>query len=78
METDGLLQKKIANLLVVKTEDILGMDLFVYDREKAKIVGMQQEFVQSGRIDNLGMAHAGFRSVIISKKIEGLQGSIGF
>lgn len=68
MEAGGLLQQKIADLLAVKTEDILGMDLFVYDREQAKIVGMKQEFVQSGRIDNLGMAHAGLEALLSSKK----------
>lgn len=68
MEREGVLQKKIARLLKVKPEEILAMDLFVYDREQAKILGMNQEFVQSGRIDNLGMAHASLEALLNGKK----------
>ena len=46
MEAEGYLQTKIAKMLKKKPEDILAMDLFVYDREKAKIIGMKQEFIQ--------------------------------
>lgn len=68
MEVEGYLQKKVAGLLKVEMEDILAMDLFAYDREKAKIIGMKQEFIQSGRIDNLGMAHASLEALLCEKK----------
>lgn len=68
MEAEGYLQKKVAGILKVKTEEILAMDLFVYDREKAKVIGMKQEFIQSGRIDNLGMAHASLEALLRGKK----------
>lgn len=64
LEREGYLQERITKALKVKPADILAMDLFVYDREKAKILGAKKEFVQSGRIDNLGMAHASLSALL--------------
>ncbi len=43
----------LANELSVKEEDILGTDLFLYNRMKGVIWGMNEEFVSIGRLDDL-------------------------
>ena len=47
------LMKKVAKAAGVKQEDILGHDLFLYAREKGRILGNDGEFVLSPRLDDL-------------------------
>ena len=47
-------------------EDILDYDLFLYEYEKGCIVGLDNEFISSGRLDDLAMVHAGIRALISS------------
>lgn len=47
------LMKQAAKAAGVKREDILGHDLFLYVREKGRIVGQNGEFVLSPRLDDL-------------------------
>lgn len=43
--------------------DILDYDLYLYDTTPASRVGMNGEFVQSGRLDDLSMVHAGLEAL---------------
>ena len=43
----------LSSRLHVEIEDILAHDLFFYNRQKALIWGDKQQFISSGRIDNL-------------------------
>lgn len=45
--------KRVAKAAGVKQEDILGHDLFLYTREKGRILGDNGEFVLSPRLDDL-------------------------
>jgi aspartyl aminopeptidase len=54
----------IAKELNVKLSDILDFDLLVYDVQKASLVGMHEEFISSGRLDDLSMAHAALMAMI--------------
>ena len=47
------LMKRIAKAAGVKHEDILGHDLYLYVREKGRVVGESGEFVMSPRLDDL-------------------------
>ncbi|MCM1027389.1 MAG: M18 family aminopeptidase [Roseburia sp.] len=47
------LMKRVAKAAGVKREDILGHDLFLYVREKGRILGENGEFVLSPRLDDL-------------------------
>lgn len=47
------LMKRVAKAAGVKQEDILGHDLFLYTREKGRILGENGEFVLSPRLDDL-------------------------
>ncbi len=63
-EKDNLLLNLIAKELNVEIQDILDFDLMLYDCEKATFVGLNNEFISSGRIDDLSMAHAAITAVI--------------
>lgn len=58
MNTDGSLCNLIAEALDTKPENILDMDLTLYDTTPATLFGADDEFISSGRIDDLMMAHA--------------------
>lgn len=47
------LMKRVAKAAGVKQEDILGHDLFLYTREKGRMIGDNGEFVLSPRLDDL-------------------------
>lgn len=47
------LMKRVAKAASVKQEDILGHDLFLYTREKGRMIGDNGEFVLSPRLDDL-------------------------
>jgi aspartyl aminopeptidase len=48
----------LAAALDVNPEQIAEMDLFLYDKAKATLAGLDRSLVVSGRLDNLGMTHA--------------------
>lgn len=48
----------IAEAAEASPEDILDFDLSLYDTTPACLVGMEDEFVTSGRLDDLSMVHA--------------------
>ena len=68
----NLLITLISKKLNVKKEDILDFDLFLYDTEKGKYIGIDEEFYSIGRIDNLGMAYSSIEALISSKSKTGI------
>ncbi|SDW11382.1 aspartyl aminopeptidase [Lutibacter oricola] len=56
---DDLLLSKISEEIKVPKEDILEVDLNLYDFTKGSIIGMNNEFISSGKLDDLAMVHAG-------------------
>ena len=48
----------------MKAEDILDFDLYLYDTTPAGRVGLHGELIQSGRLDDLSMAHAGMEALL--------------
>ena len=63
-QKDNLIINLIASELDVPATDILDFDLLLYDFQKASFVGLNNEFISSGRIDDLSMAHAAITAVI--------------
>lgn len=55
---EGWLCRQIAAELEVKAEDILDYDISLYDTTKACTVGAYEDYITSGRIDDLSMVHA--------------------
>ena len=66
LNTDLLLATKIAEIINVPVEDILEVDLNLYDVAKGSIVGLNNEFICSGKLDDLAMVHAGLSAILDS------------
>ena len=62
-ETDAF-RRLIASEAGVSAEDILDADLFLYNRMKAVSLGLNNEFVASGRLDDLQCAFASLKGFI--------------
>lgn len=58
----GALLKKLATTIGVDAENILGHDLFLYPREKGRILGADSTFILSPRLDDLQCAYASMKS----------------
>lgn len=64
LEHDNMLLKLIAQELNVMPEKIIDFDMSLYDTTPACLLGLHNEFVTSGRIDDLSMAHAALTALI--------------
>ena len=62
----NFLLKKLVKRLGINKEDIIDFDLFLYEFEKGCLIGTNEEFISSGRLDNLAMAHASLHALINS------------
>ncbi len=66
-EKDGYLVKILAEELKVSASDILGFDLGLYEVEKGAIIGLNEEFISAGRLDDMWMVYAGIQALVESK-----------
>lgn len=67
LERENLLVNTIAEELKVDVKDILDFELSLYDATPACLCGLHNEFVSSGRQDDLVMVHAGLEALLQSK-----------
>lgn len=63
-EKDDFLAELLAETLGVDTGEIIDFDLFLHEYERGIIVGLNEEFISSTKIDNLAMVHAGLHALI--------------
>ena len=68
LNTNLLLATKISEIINVPVEDILEVDLNLYDVAKGSIIGLNNEFICSGKLDDLAMVHAGLCALLDAKK----------
>ncbi len=68
LERGNLLINLICKELNVKKEDILDFDLYLADATPACTFGIHDEFISSGRLDDLSMVHAGLQALLQSGK----------
>lgn len=68
LEEKGFLQKMLAEELKVKGSEIIDFDLFLYEYEKGSIVGANNEFISSSRIDDLQSVLAGVTGLCAAQK----------
>ncbi len=66
-ESKNLLLEEVAATAGVKAEEILGHDLFLYVREKGRILGAHGEFVHSPRLDDLQCVYASLEAFAKAK-----------
>lgn len=72
LEKDDFLLEQISRELNVDKKDILDFDLYLYEYEKGNIIGPNEEFISSSRLDNLSMVHASLYGLIDSKGKNGI------
>lgn len=66
-EKDNYLLRLVAEEINVAPEDILDFDLTLYEYEKGCLFGANEEFISSGKLYDLAMAHAGLKALLNSK-----------
>ena len=62
--------KTISEAADVKEENILGHDLFLYNREKGSVWGANEEYVSIGRLDDLQCAFSSLKGFLAGEKKE--------
>jgi len=68
LEKENYLLNIIASELKINVEDILDFDIFLYEYEKGKIIGPNDEFISSSRLDDLAMVHAALYAFVNTKE----------
>lgn len=63
-DVNGAFLKAIADEAGVKPEDIISRDLFLYNAERGRIIGIGDEFILAPRIDDLGCVYSSLRAFI--------------
>ena len=66
-EKDNYLLRLVAKEMNVRPEDILDFDLTLYEYEKGCLFGANEEFISSGKLDDLAMVHAAMKAFVASK-----------
>ena len=64
LEKGNLLMNIICEEVKCKAEEILDFDLYLYDATPACTFGVHDEFLSSGRLDDLSMVHAGLQALL--------------
>lgn len=67
LHKDKCLLHHLAESMHYSADEILDFDLFLCDSLKGSLVGLQQEYISSGRLDDLAMVHAGVWSLAKSE-----------
>lgn len=78
LEKDNFLLNEISRNLNVEKNEILDFDLFLYEFEKGRLIGPNEEFISTGRLDNLSMAHASLHGLLDAKGQKGINIAVIF
>lgn len=62
----GIVKIMLADYLDIKPADIIEYELNLYPAERAALAGANNEYIQSGRIDDLSMCFAGLEALLAS------------
>lgn len=60
----SIIMEAVAKECSVKPEDILDYEISLYPFEKARLGGLNNEYIESGRMDDLSMAFAGLQAML--------------
>jgi len=67
-EKEGYLEKIILKKTGIKKEDIIDFDLYLYATEKGCLLGSNEEFISSPKIDNLASVYTGLIGLVESEE----------
>lgn len=68
----------LSKQLNVDKDEILDYELYLYEFEKGSIVGLNEEFISSSRLDNLSMLYTSLKALIDSKGNKGVDVMVCF
>ncbi|GAA0181822.1 M18 family aminopeptidase [Clostridium sediminicola] len=71
-EKENFLMKLISKELNVDIEEVLDFDLFLYEFEDGKVIGLKDEFISASRLDDLEAVHAGLKAITDTKVKNGI------
>jgi aspartyl aminopeptidase len=77
-EKNNCLIKILSKELQVKEKDILDFELYLYESSEAILIGIENEFISAGRIDNLASFYASIISLVESDNFDGIKISVAF
>jgi len=77
-ESGNYLLNAIAEELKVEVSQIIDFDLFLYEYEKGSIIGLNNEFISCGRLDDLSMVHASLEALTRVEAVEGTNVMVAF
>ncbi|MDR0543940.1 MAG: M18 family aminopeptidase [Odoribacteraceae bacterium] len=63
-EKERFLLRLVARELDVPEEDILDFDLTLHEHARGHLCGLNEEFISSGKLDDLAMVHAGVKALV--------------
>ena len=70
LEKEDYLMNILAEELKVNKEDILHFELMPYEYEKGSLVGMNEEMISCGRLDDMWMVYAGLQGLVNSRETD--------
>ncbi|MEG1002148.1 M18 family aminopeptidase [Clostridium sp.] len=70
LEKEGYLMSLLTEASGAKKEDILDFDLFLYEFEKGSLVGINEELISAGKLDDQWMVFAGIKALLNSTNID--------
>lgn len=72
LENNNKIMNLLANYLEIDFKEILDFDLFLYPIEKGLIIGINNEFISSPKLDDLAMVHGGLKAIVNTKPKSGI------
>ena len=73
LEKNDYLIRILSKELGVNKEDILSFDLFLYEWNEGCLLGMDEEFISSSKLDDLSSVHAGLEAIVNNESGKGVQ-----
>ena len=67
LEKEDFLINIISSELKINKEEILDFELELYEFEKGSLIGMNEEMISSGRLDDMWMVYCGVKGLLESK-----------
>lgn len=78
LEKENYMIKLLASELNVEIEEIIDFDIFLYEYEKGCFTGANEEFISTGRLDNISMYYSSVEALLDSDSKSGISIAVGF
>lgn len=72
LNKDNYFMNFLAKELHVEVDSILDFELYIYNTEKGQLIGAEEEFISSPRLDNLTSTYAALRAITDTNRTTGI------